>query len=360
VRYALTFVKSNLLKPIRWVLGHPDRATLICTILILLCAIIGTAGVFYAAQSLKIQSTQYQEEEFNRKQGAINLAWHMIADANLKLSELGQSEAILFLTQNGLLKGNVTLQRSKLYLSQPDPAKGLDIDLHRSALCGTSLYFYTLPNTSASLANTLLRGTRLSGRLVHPEFTGSDLQQALLDNVRFPKANFIAVNLKSGIITGGSFENVDFQGADMRNVQTRRGFRGAGTKYDDLDFELGFTDYAYPVDYPPIFKSITDNLPWQSWTYADEDHLVDFKGARFLNADLRGADLTNSTINQAQIDEACTDQNTKLPSPLASKKSCTPENWILQRRQSIQQPTYYAGPKETKECESAAADPSWR
>lgn len=144
---------------------------------------------------------------------------------------------------------------------------------------------------------------------------GADFDRAYFSQVRIPKGNFIAANLNSVEIYGGSFEGADFQGADMRNVRTFRGTQGAGTAYNDNEPYAGYVDYAYPADFGPIFSSAsTDYVNSQEGYDPEAIRLVDFRGARFLKTDIRGADLSNSTISQTQVDEACADQTTKLPS----------------------------------------------
>jgi uncharacterized protein YjbI with pentapeptide repeats len=288
-----------------WLKAHREGIMLVSTVLILLFAIVGTAGVFYAGRSLQLQYRQYQEEHFNRQQGPISLAWHTLADANEKGIDIGQSNAILFLMKNTLWTGNVTLNGSQLDLEQSDPNERLSIELQRSTLCGTSLTVYITPNSSISLQNSLLRGSELIGRFTNAFAMGADFDHAIFSQVRIPKSKFVAANMNSAVIYGGSFEKADFQGADLRNLKTVRGTEGAGTDYDDTTTYLGWL-YTAPdnEDYPPIFGSASADYFRQERLSEDAVRLVDFRGARFLNADIRGADLSNSTITQSQVDEA--------------------------------------------------------
>jgi hypothetical protein len=123
----------------------------------------------------------------------------------------------------------------------------------------------------------------------------------------------------------------------------------------------GYVDTAGPGRPPSIFASASDKVPGSE---VDDDGqavaLVDFRGARFLRADIRGADLTNSTIAQAQVDEACADQTTKLPTGVTLKKTCVDEPWVAERRQLLQRKTYRGRSKAFEFCQTQVSQPNWK
>jgi uncharacterized protein YjbI with pentapeptide repeats len=344
--------------------ARQQQITFIATLLLVLLGLIGIGSVIYAGQAFRLQSRQYEEEAFNREQGAVSLAWHTIAEANLNPSEIGQSNALSFLVLKSQLAGNVTLSGSSLAIYLGRVEEPLFINLSNSNLCGSNVHLRVNAKSTVTMANSLLLGTRLAGWLMHAEFSGADLNKAQLNGVRAPSASFIAANLKSATFVGGSFENADFQGADLSDTRTYRGYQGAGTNYDQVgavsDDYYGSGDIS--LDRPPaVFASASDKVPgWEADDDGQAVALVDFRGARFLRADIRGADLTNSTIGQAQVDEACADQTTKLPTGVTLKKACLEESWIAERRALIQRKTYRGQAKALEVCHTQAAQPNWR
>ncbi len=283
----------------QWIWAHREGVTLLSTVLLLVFAAVGTAGVFYAARSLELQYRQYQEENFNREQGSVSLAWRTIADANQQVIEIGQSDAVNFLTKKSRFDGHITLDRSVLTIYD-EPRNQIYINLDRSTLCGTNLYVYITRGSSISLQHSLLRGSRIGGRLIDLFGIGADFSHALFYQPRIANSNLVAANLNSATFFGGSFEKADFQGADLRNARTFRGKEGAGTVYNDAEFpSTGYYDTYSPDDFPPIFASeFSDYFKDKGGYDPDEIRLVDFRKARFLKAEIRGADLSNSNIDQ--------------------------------------------------------------
>jgi uncharacterized protein YjbI with pentapeptide repeats len=347
-----------------WLWQRREQILFIDHFLFLAIGCLGVASVIYASRSFNLQARIYEEQSFNREQGAVSLAWHTIADANNNVSEIGQSNAISFLLRRGALNGKITLNRTQLTVRQRTMNESLYVNFSNSNICGTNLFLGVATNSEIILSNTLLKGTKVSGRLIGTYALGTDFNFSTFDNVRAPRMIFMAADLRKVKFVGGSFEKADFQGADMRGVETYRGYSGAGSTYDDNGMEYGwgyFTEGLPETDYPVYFSETSDFSPWrQDVDVSNTVYLVDFRGARFLKADIRGADFSNSTINQIQVDESCADDGTKLPKGVHVNKYCAPEDWVLKRRELIQRTTYEGRVKAIEECDTASQNPVWR
>jgi uncharacterized protein YjbI with pentapeptide repeats len=347
-----------------WFWQRREQILFIDHFLILAIGCIGVASVIYASRSFYLQAKIYEEQSFNREQGAVSLAWHTIADANNNASEIGQSNAVAFLLKRRSLAGKITLNRTQLTLHQETKNEPISIDLSGSNICGTNLFIIVLSNSRIYLSYALLKATKISGQLIKTYAVGTNFQSGSFDNVRAPHAILMATDLRKVKFIGGSFERADFQGADMRGVETYRGYSGAGTVYNDNGTEYGwsyFSEDSDDTDYPVYFSEASDLSPWkQDVDISNTVYLVDFRRARFLKADIRGADLSNSTINQTQVDEACADDTTKLPKGVHVSNYCTLEDWVLKRRDLVQRMTYEGRTKALEECDAASENPIWK
>jgi uncharacterized protein YjbI with pentapeptide repeats len=352
-----------------WVWARQQHITFIATLAMVILGVVGIASVIYAAQAVRLQYRQYEEEAFNREQGSASLAWRTIADANLNPSEIGQSNAFRFLVLKSQMNGNVTLDGSSLSIHQASISEKLNINLSSSNLCGSTLDVLITSHSRIGLENSLLIGTRITGRLMHADFTGADLQQALIKNVRAPWVKFIASTLIGTDLVGGSFEDADFQGANLTGLQTHRGFEGASPSWGFNPADRSYNDDFLPPGYAfetyiPDREDAVFSKP-SKWEVNDETFghavsFVDFRRARFLKADIRGADLASSTIDQAQVDEACADQTTKLPDGIMVRSACVEEDWVGRRRALIQQKTYHGRSKALEICKAASSEPHWK
>jgi uncharacterized protein YjbI with pentapeptide repeats len=193
-----------------------------------------------------------------------------------------------------------------LTLHQETKNEPISVDLSGSNICGTNLFLSVLADSRIYLSYALFKATKISGQLIKTYAVGANFQSSSFDNVRAPHAILMATDLRKVKFIGGSFERADFQGADMRGVETYRGYSGAGTAYNDDGTEYGwsyFSEDSDDKDYPVYFSEASDLSPWkQDVDISNTVYLVDFRRALFLKADIRGADLSNSTINQMQVD----------------------------------------------------------
>ena len=328
--------------------------------------LVAVIGVLNTAKSVRLQYQLYEEETFNREAGAVALAWRALSDANSRPIEMGQSSAFKYLTSKGLMNGNVSLTGSRLSIHQQSADHPITIALNRSNLCGSEFILTAGPESIITFQHSLLISSRLTGRMIGVDFTAANLERSEFYLVRARNGVFIAADLNKAELRGGSFERADFQGANLTGLQTYRGYSGAGTKYADDIYGSGNLYSGYPEtdSLPPAyFTSPTDDISNLLGNYDTGDaniYLVDLRGARFRNALIKGADLSNSTINQAQVDEACADSTTKLPNGITVKTICSEANWITERRNRLQQKTYYARTKDLEICKAAANEPVWK
>ncbi|MFL5120175.1 MAG: hypothetical protein ACJ8C8_06895, partial [Microvirga sp.] len=89
-------------------------------------------------------------------------------------------------------------------------------------------------------------------------------------------------------------------------------------------------------------------------------YLVDLIGALLSRYEIRGAELVNSTITQAQLDEACEDSTTKMPTGVVVRQACISESWVESERAKLQEKTYAGGVRAPEACDKAALSPVWR
>ncbi len=150
------------------------------------------------------------------------------------------------------------------------------VDLTDSILTGVNL-------SNANLSNVNLSGVNLSGSLL----TGANLSNANLSN-----ANLSGVDL-----TGAIFDNVNFSNAEMRRILLS-GVELSGINFSGAD--LKGADFSY------------SNLSGADFSEASLESADLFK-AEITNTDFSGADLTGVDINFIDIENAKTDDKTKLP-----------------------------------------------
>jgi hypothetical protein len=108
-------------------------------------------------ENIRLEETKYQEEGYSRYGGSLTLAIHTLGEANNKPYEIGQSTALVYLTLQNRLMGNVTLNGSAITiedsLMQTERAARpayylLLLRLTESSLCGTEIGNWTteIPN----------------------------------------------------------------------------------------------------------------------------------------------------------------------------------------------------------------------
>jgi uncharacterized protein YjbI with pentapeptide repeats len=184
------------------------------------------------------------------------------------------------------------------------------------------------------------------------DFLGADLTDANFKAIDAAYARFAVSTLQGATFHGGIFNNADFQGADLRRAITERGYIGAGT----TTYGAGGIEYAFVPDHPqwPILLgkdlSVTESLKLigRAVDESIDRYGVDFSNARFLYADLRGAHLENSNISQKQVNEACADSSTVLPTGVRviTTENCSFPNWLVEVQKSLRSPTYKSVSRE--------------
>lgn len=311
---------------------------------------------------------QYVEEGYSRHEGSSSLAIHTIGEANNKPYELGQSAALAYLAYINRLSGNITL--NKIYISfDTDSSVNSEVvsnlhgiilvDLSKSSLCGTEITNWRNEQLSSvfGFSYSLMKSTVLHDYFKGSDFLAADLSNSTFNNVFSPYSRFAAATLRGTTFHGGIFQNTDFQGTDLRDVKTERGYVGAGYIYYGGTWIQTFTPDN--PEWPVIFgkdMSTLDSLKivGRATDESADTRVVDFTNARFLYADLRGANLLNSNISQKQVNEACADDTTLLPNgvrPL-SPENCSFPQWLLDTQKSLRSPTYESAFKEAG-CKSA-------
>ena len=303
---------------------------------ITLVAAITAAAV--AAMAFALQRKEYDEQSFVRSQGSINLAWRTLDAANNHLYEAGQSAALLYLSNIGQLQGHLTLINTAIgvntYDSDTSRFRYAFVNLKDSALCGDEIASRSGPVVMYDFSHSVLRNTTLSGNFTSSDFVAADLRNAVFTDVTMTNARFAAGMLENSVLHGGVFANSDFQGATLRGLKTERGSVGAGYVPKATYGSGGYMDGYYVLgrmDWPLLFdKNIGQEEALATLGMARtsaDNYLVDFSGARFTQADLRGAHVENSNITQRQINEACADSTTILPLGVKVEEQCA--NTIL-------------------------------
>jgi uncharacterized protein YjbI with pentapeptide repeats len=175
-------------------------------------------------------------------------------------------------------------------------------DFSRSNLTG-ALIISTLEN--AKLVGANLSNVRMNGKFKKADFRGANLDGAFFINADFSQTFLAGTNFQSAI-----FENVNFEEAT---------FSGP---YPIFDNEAS-------IDLPGYSFVITKNTQEGS---SDLSKVI-IHGGSFKNANLQGVkfsktkffdvDLSEALeLTQAQIDEACVDEKTKLPVGLKLPEPC--------------------------------------
>lgn len=276
-------------------------------------------------ENIESQQARYFQEAFSRSQGSFSLAWKTIGEANDQRYELGQSKALLYLAENNELPGYVTLHNSSISLFTGSNTFATNVsmiqfNLVHSSFCGTrisSFFEKTRPFIYNFSYSSFGNGAELTGHFPKADFLAADLSDATMSAMEAENARFAAATLVNVTFKGGRFKGADFQGADLRGLKTERGSVGVGAYTYGAGTE--WADLMFSPSWPKLFGSdigVVDTLKAVGIYEMDNDSLryvVDFSEANFAYADIRGADLRNSNIIQAQVNGACGDQTTQLP-----------------------------------------------
>lgn len=176
----------------------------------------------------------------------------------------------------------------------------------------------------------MLGGSTLDGaNLARTDFTYTDLRNSSFKSANFEKAMLIRSSLASSVLNGANLTKVeayrsDFSEADMENAKLvsaemqRTNFSSA--KLTGTDFskaELGRANFEGALLTGTKFTK--SNLSRARFEGATFEGAVDFEDTFLLLTRIEGLDLSNASgLQQEQIDLACGDDKTKLPSGLTA------------------------------------------
>ena len=173
-------------------------------------------------------------------------------------------------------------------------------------LSGSDLSSANLTETDLSLTD--LRDSSLTGAnlekagLSRSSLAGSNAEKANFSRVEGYRADFASV-----LATGASFVSAELQRANFSNA-----------KLDGADFqkaELGRANFGNAAISNANFSMA--NLSRVNLNQAKFDSPIDLTGTFLFLARLEGLDLSQAKgLQQWQVDQACGDANTKLPTGL--------------------------------------------
>lgn len=194
--------------------------------------------------------------------------------------------------------------------------------------------------SKCSKTNIMLPNSDLNGaNLFSAHFDSTDLSDANLTSANLEKATLVRTWLKNVRADGANFKRIeayrsDFSnasanGASFANAELQRAeFGGAQLKNADFQkAELGRADFDKAVLSGVNFSFA--NLSRATLAGAVIQGPVSFSGAFMYLTRIEGLDLTNATgLQQAQINLACGDTTTKLPSWLSAPTvwPCPPDD----------------------------------
>ncbi|MDQ6436196.1 pentapeptide repeat-containing protein [Mesorhizobium sp. LHD-90] len=179
--------------------------------------------------------------------------------------------------------------------------------LEQSALDGANLF-------SADFSYTDLRGSSLIGAnfekatLIRSSLAGSKADKANFNRVEGYRTVFSQVSAAGASFASAELQRADFTGADLTGVDFEKAELGRANFTDAV-----ITGARFPMA----------NLARAQLQAAKFEGPLAFDGAFLFLTHIEGMDLSQATgLQQWQIDQACGDQNTKLPADLKA-----PADW---------------------------------
>jgi uncharacterized protein YjbI with pentapeptide repeats len=183
----------------------------------------------------------------------------------------------------------------------------------------------------------ILKGHDLGGaNLLGVDFTSTDLRNSNLLAANFEKATLVRASLADSTAKGARFDKIeayrtdfshmDAQGAVFTSAEVQRSnFQDANlTNVDFTKAELGRAQF-HDADISGSRFSFA-NLARADFRGATFTTPIDFNGAFLFLTRIESLDLSNSSgLSQWQLNMACGDARTELPSGLTR-----PENWPCQ------------------------------
>lgn len=189
-----------------------------------------------------------------RSQLLLSLLQIDFADSTMaKINRFGQFQGVLLMD---LKIEDKYLSEIKMPLSNLSNSILKGVNLHKANLSNSDLMWITCD--SLNMQNVNLGGVVAT----LGSFRFADLKSALLSGGKFNEADFQGANLQNATLTGGSFKEANFQGADMRKAllwnADLKGANLTNVKFDH-HFNLG------PIKQLELAKSLKDciGLPTQ-------------------------------------------------------------------------------------------------
>lgn len=163
--------------------------------------------------------------------------------------------------------------------------------------------------TSTDLRNSNLIGANLEkATLVRASLAGSTAKDARFDRIEAYRADFSHMDAQGAVFASAEMQRSNFQGARLNNVSFAKAELGRA-QFHDAD--LSGISFSFANLARADFRQATVTAP------------IDFDRAFLFLTRIEGVDLSNSTgLSQWQLDMACGDARTGLPSGLAR-----PSNW---------------------------------
>ena len=200
-----------------------------------------------------------------------------------------------FAQATGAFLAQATLVRANLQDAHLDGAKLQGADLRRANLQGA----------------TLRDGNLYGAELREVKFQGADLRRANLQGVDFFRADLQRVEFFSADLQGASLYRANLEGVRAREAN----FHGA----DLFDADVRGVDlFSADLQETNFYRAHLELASLHRANLLGADlRRADLLGTELRGAKLQEADLsTAKNLTQAQLDEACGDADTKLPSGL--------------------------------------------
>ncbi len=168
----------------------------------------------------------------------------------------------------------------------------------------------------ADLCEANLRGANLEKAFLN----GANLQEASLFQANLQQADLRGANLQKAVLDWAHLEKADLRGANLQQAD----LRGAHLQEADLfqaNLQQAFLRGAN------LQKAVLNGAHLQEADLFQANlQQAYLRGANLQKAVLAGANLTDvKNLTQAQLNQACVDENTKLPKGLTRPKPCSEE-----------------------------------
>jgi len=236
---------------------------------------------------------------------SVNLSNTILKGINLSGVDLSDSNL------DGIDLSNTNLKGTNLSRASLNDVDLTGTDLSNSILTGvdfTVVVFDSVNFSNADLQETNLSGVDLTDSLLtgvnlsdadlsNANLSGVNLSGSLLTGANLSGANLSRAILSGVDLTGAIFDNVNFSNADMRRILL------SGVELSGINFSganLKGADFSY------------SNLSGADFSESILESADLFK-AEITNTDFSGADLTGVDIDFKDIENAKTDDKTKLP-----------------------------------------------